>query len=232
MNNYTLPFRRVLITGFPRSGTQYMALVLQTLGLDVGHEIIESDGAVGWMYAHHRSYMGREHHPGYGSKSNRLDYEWGSIFHQVRHPLDAIGSYTWLNDSSHAFVDGAVGLLPFQYYDTAQLLPIPNKRIKSDAAKKAAMICTASMWLRWNLLAEYIADWTYRIEDIYEGSPVYDELLRRLNLLQPATFPDVPTDTNHRRREARLTPNDFSEYPWLLKQIDELAQRYGYQTIL
>jgi hypothetical protein len=44
----SLPF---LITGVPRSGTGYMAKLMQALGYDVGHEIIRPHGISSWLWA-------------------------------------------------------------------------------------------------------------------------------------------------------------------------------------
>lgn len=48
MKNVQLPF---LITGHPRSGTHYMAKVLQKLGYWVRHEDDRSGGTVSWFHA-------------------------------------------------------------------------------------------------------------------------------------------------------------------------------------
>lgn len=41
---------RILVLAFPRSGTKFAAQYFQNMGLDVGHEEIRKDGAVGYMF--------------------------------------------------------------------------------------------------------------------------------------------------------------------------------------
>lgn len=70
-----------LITGFPRSGTQYTARLLSFAGFKVGHEQEREDGLVSWEHL-----MGAK------------DYK--PVLHQVRHPLDTIASALTINQSS------------------------------------------------------------------------------------------------------------------------------------
>lgn len=42
---------KILVFGFPRSGTKYMAHGLTLIGLEVGHETIEADGGSGYVFA-------------------------------------------------------------------------------------------------------------------------------------------------------------------------------------
>lgn len=75
---------RILVAGFPRSGTQFTHQVLRRLGLDVGHETDRADGCVG-----------------YGHLFRSCPYDL--VLHQVRDPLRAISSAqtlpveTWLD---------------------------------------------------------------------------------------------------------------------------------------
>ena len=53
------PNRKILVMGFPRSGTKFFAHCLRTcFGWDVGHEHMESDGAVGFQYAKWNKHSG------------------------------------------------------------------------------------------------------------------------------------------------------------------------------
>ena len=70
-----------LITGYPRSATRYMAKIFQSLGFDVGHEEVRSDGIVSWM-----------------ELLNADNYD--VVLHQVRNPIDVIASATTLMNES------------------------------------------------------------------------------------------------------------------------------------
>lgn len=78
---------RLLVTGCGRSGTAYMARVLQAHGLDIGHEQAGADGTVDWHAA------------------AKLDEFTGCIVvHQVRHPLHVIASITTASPRSWRFI--------------------------------------------------------------------------------------------------------------------------------
>ncbi len=72
-----MPF---LITGPPRSGTQYVANVLYRLGHRVDHEAMAEDGVVSWFHAHQ--------HPDL----------FAPIVRQTREPLATIASITTIRD--------------------------------------------------------------------------------------------------------------------------------------
>jgi hypothetical protein len=73
---------KFLITGYPRSGTYYIAKVLNTLGNKVGHEFVDKDGCVSW---------------GHLPKADEFD----TVIHQVRNPLKVIGSCFTISEGSY-----------------------------------------------------------------------------------------------------------------------------------
>jgi len=76
-----------LITGAGRSGSTYIAKVLQNCGLDVGHHRMGKDGIVCGFYCFDVDRYPVKSHPVPRPK-------FGVILHQVRHPLKSIGSIT------------------------------------------------------------------------------------------------------------------------------------------
>jgi hypothetical protein len=87
----------LFVTGLPRSGTGYIAAVLQRLRLSVGHEVMAPDGIVAWKLA-----------------SGYLDYEVGDDavkLHQVRHPMDCIASMESLTDRNLEFIGEHTGIV-------------------------------------------------------------------------------------------------------------------------
>ena len=84
---------RTLIVAAPRTGTTFIANVLQAVGLDIPHERHGTDGAVGWEYAVdcNRTAWGGQ----------RSDGAFVRVWHQTREPLPTIASlqtthgYTW-----------------------------------------------------------------------------------------------------------------------------------------
>lgn len=78
---------RLLITGHPRSGTTYMARLMQAYGLDVCHEKLGADGISSWMFA-----VQEATNVPYGDGSVRRAFDFETIVHVVRHPLKVLAS--------------------------------------------------------------------------------------------------------------------------------------------
>jgi hypothetical protein len=126
---------KVLITGCGRSGTKYITFALQRLGLDVRHERMGRDGIASWYMA-----VDASHSP-FGPTRRGTDFR--HVFHQVRHPLAVIASAVTLKEESWRFV--------------CEHAPI---EIDEPPTLRAA-----KYWYYWNLEAERIAHWRYRVED-------------------------------------------------------------------
>lgn len=134
--------RELLIVGCARSGTAYIAQVLQKCGLDVGHERDKSFGIVSWsMTVDTRQRL-------WGPPA--AGFRFKHIFHQVRHPLKTIASFHLANELSWRYV--------FKH--------VPEIKIHD----KIIVRC-AKYWYYWNLKAEKRAEFTYRVEDIENAFP-------------------------------------------------------------
>lgn len=84
-----------LITGFPRSGTKYLATVLNAVGLDVGHEELRPDGTVSWPH------IGQ----GFLTWTGQIEKtNFDPVIHVVRDPLKAISSAQTLRDESFDYM--------------------------------------------------------------------------------------------------------------------------------
>jgi hypothetical protein len=163
--------RLLLVTGCGRSGTKYTSFVLRRLGLDVPHERLGRDGVSAWTLA------GPPADRPYGPR-DVLRFE--HVFHQVRHPLDAIASITTFGEDSWRYICAHTACAP----DEPMLLR------------------SARYWLAWNELVEPIATWRYRIESLPD---VFPEFCRRLGRADdPSALARVPTDVNTRRRGRSL----------------------------
>ena len=161
------PSHRVLITGCGRSGTKYIAGVLQGLGLDVPHEDLGADGAAVWTMV-----VDSVTAP---SGVGRRGLRFGTIIHQVRHPLRVIPSVTTFKRRSWAFIE--------QHIDCP--------------ASDPPLIRAAKYWALWNERAERLAEWTYRVEQL---PAVFDEFCRRVGVpADPSVLDRVSTKVNSRR---------------------------------
>jgi hypothetical protein len=84
-----------LISGFPRSGTKYLAAALKASGLDVGHEEHGKDGIVSWCHIA----------DGYLSWAGDIFPEqFDQVLHVVRDPLKCISSAQTLRDETFEFM--------------------------------------------------------------------------------------------------------------------------------
>lgn len=194
--------RFLLITGCSRSGTTFIADVLSLCGLDIGHEIIGSDGCSSWFMC-----IDDGKAP-WNSRPTARGIEFEHIFHQVRHPLDAISS---IYVTEHPLA------IQFFSANVPEISPLDSKLVKC-----------CKFWYYWNLYAEKKAEWRYQIEQIEE---VWDEMGQRLGIaLDRNVLKEVSPKTNHRKRQVQFTWLELSEKlpEDLFAKIQELALRYGY----
>ena len=139
----------ILITGCGRSGTTYIADVMEWCGMDMPHEAVGVDGSVSSLYC-----VDSEWYPPYHVQDGRPPFE--TVLHQVRHPLKTIGSLTtskpisWMFNAQH--VDGL---------DVGQ--PIIEKCCR--------------YWIGWNEMAEAQAKMTYQIEELQKIWPILAAIL-------------------------------------------------------
>ena len=124
----------LLIAAFPRSGTKYTAKILQQVGLDINHEVLRADGSVSWFHILFDEEIKYQH-----------------IFHQVRHPLDAISSSQELDDG---FID---------YMGRFVLVP--------DKKEAPGFIRRAHAWLGWNRFISSKAEFCFRVEEMEKILP-------------------------------------------------------------
>ncbi len=127
----------LLITGCGRSGTTYIAKLLTSAGLNIGHERLGSYGCASWVMAVDDVVTPN----GPGKKGIHFQH----IFHQVRHPLNVIASTETMNQNSWEYI---------------------CKHIPQIKMEDPLPVRCAKYWLYWNLEAEKIAEWRYLIEDI------------------------------------------------------------------
>jgi hypothetical protein len=128
-----------------------------------------------------------------------------NCFHQVRHPLKQISSM--LAHQSWGFMLDVVDL--------------PNKHL----------LGCMEYWLKWNKLCEEFCVWRYRIEQLPD---IWDEFCDRIGH-ERCDIPDVPTNTNTRKRY--MERNNYTELTWddlfkedrqLAQDIFDKAEKYGY----
>lgn len=164
--------RRLLVTGCGRSGTKYTSFVLRRLGLDVPHERLGADGLSSWCLAVEAGSVP------WGPPGTGLAFD--HVFHQIRHPLAVIASCATFTESSWSFIREHVPL----------------------RAGESPLVQGARYWYHWNLHAETISTWRYRVEELPR---VFERFCAILGVASdPRALEQVTTDVNTRRRGRAL----------------------------
>lgn len=129
----------ILGVGHPRTGTGYTAKLLQSWGLDVGHESMGEHGTVDWSLAP-------------GEKSlwqgvNFKDFEWEHIIYCVRDPRDSIASIAYTEN-----VEPSLGF---------------RKKFSEVIGNKNAIISAIVSIITWDriITRSLNPSFTYRVED-------------------------------------------------------------------
>ncbi len=196
--------KKVLVIGCGRSGTTYISKFFQLSGLDVHHESSRgTDGCASWCAVANC----------YDLFENSIkDMQFEHVLHQVRHPLDVISSWVTnfsnLHDVSWKFI---------------------RKHTPEIYSYDSLLVQSAKYWYYWNLRAEKMAEWRYRVEDLPFILP---EFGRRINYpFDAAVFSSLSNRTNAWNVISnKLTWKSLRQgLPmWLFKQIQVMAFRYGY----
>jgi len=191
----------IAITGCARSGTAYASAALRHFGYDVGHEELRADGVVAWPIA-----------------AATLESPWGpspakiltiadAVFHQVREPIATIRSLHTLSAESWDFICATTSCRP-----TDPLL-----------------VRCAQYWVRWNEMAEDVAERTYRLEAIRDEIPALCRAFER----RPVRY-DIEAVPRMNARPNVSGPLDWDDLRRasvvLAQETAGLARRYGYSA--
>ena len=178
--------KTIIITGCARSGTHYIAKVLAAVGLNIQHEAFRGDGVVAWPLV-----------PLLRESNNTL------IFHQVRHPLDVIGSCETLRAESWDYI--------------ARYVSLPNRQNTFE--------CGMKYWWVWTKMADHIAHYTYRIENLYKEWP---EITYRIGI-NPIKLPEISPNTNSRQHTKVTWEMLYEINSDLAEAVKQQARWYGYE---
>lgn len=202
---------KLAVVGCPYSGTKYMQLVLRSIGLDVGHEVIEKNGTVSWRH----TYYGVDD---FAKEGIAPEF----IFHQVRHPLMTIANLIALGDKPWRYIIKACRSRNFDL-----------KHFSRDSASRERIIAwwtrSMALWVYWNEFAEEVASFSYQIEHFPLTWPKF---LSRLGLPVDTPLPYLSTIVN--RHKVAPVPNwDFlyNIDAQLTLRVLEMAKKYGYTQV-
>jgi hypothetical protein len=210
----------ILVIGRGRSGTKAVAMALQKMELDVGHEALGRNGSVNNWWAH-------------GGNSRPPLHTYTHVWHVVREPLANIASLhtaVWEPGETAPGWEPRLGQLTRPAQSPAMSMPLVRQYWDDRTAR-----CAASYY-EWNLECEKCLQeaaalgahtWRFRIED--DWVQVAAKLLGR----EPVS---IPPNINSRMGMS----NHPGQLEWcdILKGLGvneklgliEMARRYGYEA--
>lgn len=198
-----------MVSACPRSGTGYMATLLQTMGVRCGHENVFGPNEA--LNGGHPTW---DRYQGDSSWMAIVSVLTGDeiILHQTRHPLAVVRSLV------------GIGLLRDEAAST--YTDVVRSRVPEVFALSGEAQRAAALWKVWNEMIEERATLRYRVEDAAEAIPlVCDSLgikMRRRRIDE--ALKGVSRTTNSRARDESIRWEGIAEI------VGELAARYGYDA--
>jgi hypothetical protein len=211
----------ILITGCGSSGTGFITKVFKRAGLKVGHEFVREHGMSSWYAAAGKL------DPRDKDWYRRLRKQWSEdirldhfptppiIVHQTRYPLHTIATFQRSAEWSWKFI-----------YHVLQQRGV-------EITPEMSLIKRCMLyWYHWNLMAEEMAEWQYRIEDL---SNCYCNLCVKIQRPRLCDKRDALFSVEPKRR-VNSRPYYYKPLSWLdlmdtdpelTKQIQVLAWHYG-----
>jgi len=200
--------RKVLVTGYCRSGTTTIGRFLRDAGLKVRHENMGEDGTSSCFF-----FIDAPRYPLGGAFDSHVndgtfkDYEFENIIHLVRNPLKAIASQAKMYSKAHKQWLEDIGFV--------------NVNIKPN------VLHAAKFWVAVNRHVGKMTRFRIRIEDLAEEWP---RIKRKLKL--KVDMPEVRhmNKASGIRIPKVLTYEDlFDLEPKTAREVKALAKRYGYE---
>jgi len=229
---FTMPF---LITGVGRSGTQFLSLAFQKLGMKVSHDssLEGREGVVSWMdlfngnnewLKTHISKRMRCSHPSHLPDTWRYRH----IFHLVRHPLKNIDS-RW---------DRGLSLMNFAWPTRCHTVVDEGLDAVELGNANYTLVFTLRHWVLFNSFAEEISEWGFRNEDLRSHSDkIVNEVRRRVGLkaMSPQDFAalsqvDKNANSGHTKKTGAITWKRLCSLDHEYCMMAQLMSiRYGYR---
>lgn len=221
-----LPF---LITGTPRSGTQYATEVFKRAfakhDTDVCHEAVGSLATVSWCHVNpavSRKYWSQAA----GDRTGQYVYDclvWSAVVHQTRHPLKVIASMPTIPFAENGGWDSVRSALDAD----RQRFPSYIGEIGWPDDLTSLEAWASFVW-RWNRYVEGFASFRYRVEDLHGGEgSVWPRLIKHLGL-DPVPFPEGPFYRDPRPHEVVTWDDIKAQAPDYYEALREMAVEYGY----
>ncbi len=225
--------KRTLVTGSGRSGTKFISTLMSSQGYDMRHEghdprregtcgegtacwfccmvlepnVARNEGVTRCACRFPDFLITSQGEPNSEEPTAPINAHYDLILHQVRTPLNVIGSLLTTTEGSWDYIDNKIGVYHLD-----------------DPILRATRY-----WIEWNRHAGQIANHSYRVEDIKTELPVicdmigleYNEASAHYILKQPPI---------HSRTHPMVTADDIKNRDaCLFQQLEETAALFGYQ---
>lgn len=216
-------YRNILAVGHPRCGSGYTAKLLQSAGMAVGHEAMESDGISSWMFA-----VYDDHNPYYFddlAKSRLFTYFKHLVVH-VRDPRTAIPSI--INEN----------LYSSESYKFRRKHILDQNQVDLDGFHCEVERAAASL-INWtDIIARQEPDLIYRIEDQATELMIFlKQQAMSTKTLEEVALPSKKTNSDKPYKgivypKPMITKDDILKIDKvLLARLNEYCVTYGYKPI-
>jgi len=193
----------VLGVGHPRTGTGYTAKLLQSWGLDVGHEKMGKHGTIDWSLSASKKSLWQD--------VDFKEYDWNHIIYCVRDPRESIASIAYTEN-----IEG-----PSVRFRTKNGLNLMGNRIV-DAIQSIIL---------WDEMIENLEpSFVYRIED--QSKDLFNYLKEHnIDVNWNEDIIGKPQNTREHKTWKELI--EESEYIGNLykKKINKYCMKYGYNLL-
>lgn len=191
---------KVLGVGHPRTGTGFTSKLLKSWGLDVGHEVLGTDGIVAWQLAVKNGPW-----PYITSFENSLQPE--IMIYNVRDPKDSIPSIVFTENTKPESLEFRIN---------------KGKVIKSSNSVEMAI----NSILAWDrLILSMDPDFIYRIED--QDRDLFEYLQSKGLKITYSTINDKVNAREHPGLES-LENEKRTVRPSVKRKLNDFCVRYGY----
>ena len=198
----------ILGIGHPRTGTKYTAKLLQSWGLDVGHEEWRKDGIVAWqaLISPEESAIKASNRMPYMQQNIKIDLvHFKQVIHSIRDPKTAIPS----------IVKTEVGSLSWRS------LWVPFSSTNTPVENAILSIVYTDLRIE----GFYPDRFTYKIES--EADQLFTHLSQSFEL----TESERPSKSTNKKRDYKTEDIDWHIRPRFRQLIDQYCDKYNYPHI-
>lgn len=191
----------ILGVGHPRTGTGYTAKLLQSWGLDVGHEVMGEHGTVDWSLAAGKKSL-------WSGGADFREWDWQHIIYCVRDPRESIASIVCTENT----VEGSINF---------------RKRFNPSIDYPNPICSAITSILTWDKAISNMNPFVYRIED--ESQKLFQYLQdNEVDLIWDDSMIDKKyNQRDHISFENLLNESGYIAKRFKI-QINEYCEKYGY----